>query len=107
LGSRTADGFRREGVLRYLPNYQKLVRVRCTRFRGRRRLVRLAIIPGLLFAPVPDADLFWLVMNRVPGFVDLLRSYTVGELILLKNDDTETIRRILSFGYGVLRRLRA
>lgn len=84
-----ADGFRRENVAAYWPNYVKLVRHRG----GMRRNIFGAIIPGFIFCPTADEQLFWAAVQRIPYVLNMLRKEE-GLTATLRNDDIEIIRRI-------------
>lgn len=89
-----ADGFRRENVSAYWPNYQKRVPTarRSNGFQGQRH-VFAAIFPGLIFCPTADADLFWAAVQRIPYVLNMLRK-AEGVPATLANADIEIIRRI-------------
>lgn len=89
-----ADGFRREGVTAYWPNYNKRVDAggRNTLFH-RRRAILTAIIPGYLFSPTSDGDAFWPAAQRVPGFLNVVRGFG-GEVSIMNRADIDIIREI-------------
>lgn len=89
-----ADGFRREGVLAYWPNYERHVPIARDRngHKGR-RMVFSAIIPGFIFCPTAEANEFWRIIEHVPGVLNMLRG-AGGEIATLTNADIEIIRHI-------------
>jgi transcription antitermination factor NusG len=89
-----ADGFRRSNVLAYWPNFEKQILINKGRLGHRRRRVIFApIIPGLIFCPTADADLFWAVIKRVPYVLNLMRKFS-GDVVNLANEDIDIIRLI-------------
>lgn len=84
-----ADGFRRENVSAYWPNYVKHVASGVSR----RRAIFAPIFPGMIFCPTADADLFWSAIQRIPYVVNMLRK-DGGIPATLTNADIEKIRRI-------------
>lgn len=86
-----ADGFRRENVLAYWPNYVKHLATS----NNRRRAIFAAIIPGMIFCPTADQDFFWRAIQRIPYVLNMLRK-DGGTPATLTNADIETIRRIES-----------
>ena len=90
-----ADGFRRENVSAYWPNYIR--QVPSGRHGGvrRHRALLAPIFPSLIFCPTADADLFWAAIQRIPYVVNMLRK-DAGAPATLNNGDIELIRRIES-----------
>ena len=86
-----ADGFRRESVSAYWPNYTRQI----SASRGRRRQVFAPIFPGLIFCPLADLEPFWQAIQRIPYVLNMLRK-DGGVPATLTNADIETIRRIES-----------
>lgn len=89
-----ADGFRRENLLSYWPNYTAQV-LSGRRSNGDhwRRAVLKPIIAGMIFTPAADDDLLWMAVQRIPYVINMLR--TEGSApATLTNADIETIRRI-------------
>lgn len=84
-----ANGFRRENVSAYWPNYVRQVAAG----RSQRRAVFAPIFPGLIFCPTADADLFWSAIQRIPYVLNMLRK-DGGVPATLSNADIEKIRRI-------------
>lgn len=87
-----ADGFRRQGVLAYWPNYNKHVAAG-GRLTGRRRCVLAAIIPGYIFSPASELDVFWMVVQKIPGYLNVLRGFR-GETAIMDKTDIDIIREI-------------
>ncbi len=94
-----ADGFRRENVSAYWPNY---VRQRpMGRHAGirRHRVILSPLFPGLIFCPTADADLFWAAIQRIPYVVNMLRK-DGGVPAVLSIADIELVRHIESDANG-------
>jgi|HubBroStandDraft_6_1064221.scaffolds.fasta_scaffold365874_2 transcription antitermination factor NusG len=89
-----ADGFRHENVLAYWPNQAEQILVRNHLHGGhRRRVVFRPIIPGYLFSPIADIDLFWFAIQRIPAVVNIVR-VTGGAPGVVTNIEIDRIRKI-------------
>jgi transcription antitermination factor NusG len=89
-----ADGFRGKKVQAYWPSYRKQILVSKGRLGHRRRRAVLSpIMPGMIFCPTADADLFWTVIKRVPYVRSLMRNFS-SELMTLTCEDVAIILQI-------------
>lgn len=88
-----ADGFRRENVSAYWPNYVRQQPMGRHAGIRRHRVIFAPIIPGMIFCPTADHDLFWAAIQRIPHVLNMLRK-TEGHPATLSNADIEVIRRI-------------
>lgn len=88
-----ADGFRRERILAYWPNFSSAVATARPNSTQGRRIRFSAVIPGLIFSPTVEAGLFWTVIERVPHVMNLVRAEE-GKPAVLRNDDIQIIRLI-------------
>lgn len=89
-----ADGFRRENVLAYWPNYNRHVAAGGRKTKtARRRCVLAAIMPGYIFTPASESDVFWPVAERIPGYINVLRGFN-GEISIIQKPDIDLIREI-------------
>lgn len=94
-----ADGFRRERVAAYWPNYVGQMPMGNHAGMRRHRPILSALFPGLIFSPMADADLLWAAAQRVPYVINMLRR-DGGEPAVLSNSDIEIIRHIESDANG-------
>jgi transcription antitermination factor NusG len=90
----TVDSLRRNAVCAEWPSYEHL---EVKRERGTNRLVRklrrLGVLPGYVFAsPRIDVD-FELMLRRIVGAIDIARTDS-GKPLLIAQDDLKIIRRI-------------
>lgn len=88
-----ADGFRRENVLAYWPNYERQLPTGMHAGARRHRVVFASIIPGMIFCPTADLDLFWNAIQRIAYVMNILRK-DGGQPATLSNADIESIRQI-------------
>lgn len=91
-----ADSFRRNGVRAYWPNYERYQTVRSRRTGGRPELrcILTPIFPGYLFCPdAPGREDFTLLIERIAGVVNLVRTFS-GVPLMIAEDDISIIRRI-------------
>ena len=91
---KAADGFRRDRIRAYWPNYSKLVATRREQ-NGRpvRRMMLMAMMPGCIFSPIGASSDFWDVIERVPGVVNVVRTHS-GNILSIVEEDIQLIRRI-------------
>lgn len=88
-----ADGFRKEDVAAYWPNYVKQTPMGMHHGSRRHRATFNAIFPGLIFCPTADQNLFWRAVQRIPYVVNLLRREQ-GLPATLSNAEIERVRQI-------------
>ena len=90
----TVDSFRRNAVPAYWPSYEQLVVVR-RRQHGclTRQRRRVGIIPGYVFADVDPQRDFEMLLGRIVGALDVVRTYSGGPL-RISDEDIRIIRRI-------------
>lgn len=89
-----ANGFRRDRIRAYWPNYMKLVPVR-ERRNGRqmRRQMLVAVIPGYIFSPIGAGGKFWRLVEMIPEVLNVVRTHS-GDVLIIHGADIEIIRRI-------------
>lgn len=81
------DSFRRNGVRAYWPNYARLGPGRMTANGFRSRQKQLAgVVPGYIFSPGSSSEDMTLLLERVTGIVNVLRTYSGGPIFLLEVD---------------------
>jgi transcription antitermination factor NusG len=90
----TVDSFRRNTVPAYWPSYEQL-RVTRQKQNGHpvRRLVRVGILPGYVFAAVQPSLDFENFLQRIVGAIDIARTMS-GNPLLISDADIRIIRRI-------------
>lgn len=88
-----ADEFRKRNVSAYWPNYVKQVPSGIHGGKRRHRVTFSAIVPGLIFCPMADEELFLMAVHGIPYVVNLLRREQ-GLPAILRNVDIEKLRRI-------------
>jgi transcription antitermination factor NusG len=86
------DSFHRYGVRAYWPNYHSFLRSTLP-LRKRRRTEDRSVIPGYLFVPALPTEMFWDIVERIPGVVNVVRGFS-GEIATLKDLDIDVIRSI-------------
>ena len=84
----TVDSLRRNGVGAYFPSFEQLVWVR-----HRRRIKRVGILPGYVFATPPLHIDFELLLRHIVGAFDIARTYS-GKPLFISEDDLQIVRRI-------------
>lgn len=88
------DSFRRNGVRAYWPNYSRLApgRLSANGFRSRQKMLS-GVVPGYIFTPGSPSEDLTLLLERVTGVVNVLRSYSGGP-IFLSEAHIDLIRKI-------------
>nr|WP_283807510.1 transcription termination/antitermination NusG family protein [Bradyrhizobium retamae] len=88
------DSFRRYHVRSYWPNYEELLPVRqVPGVRPVRRIRRVGILPGYVFAEVDPCRDFTDLLDRIIGAFDVVRTAS-GVPLLITDDDVQIIRKI-------------
>lgn len=86
------DSLRRHGLSVWWPNYEREVRG-LSKERGRVRLVRSGVIPGVLLSPSLMHPRFHIALDRAPGVIAILRG-AEGEIAELRSADIALLRAI-------------
>ena len=90
-----ADSFRRNGVRAYWPNYQRWQTVRRPQNGNRpeRRSFLTGILPGYIFTPGSSTEDLIMLIERVTGVLNVVRTFS-GEPLHLAEADIAIIRKI-------------
>src|SRR5215469_3055561 len=86
------DSFHRYGVQAYWPNYHSLLRPTLP-LRERRRTDYRSVIPGYLFVPALPTEMFWDIVERIPGVGHAVLNFS-GDVATLKEESIDVIRAI-------------
>jgi len=90
----TVDSLRRNGVGAYFPSFEQLVPVK-DNMTGQlsRRVKRVGILPGYVFATPPLHIDFEMLLRHIVGAFDIARTFS-GKPLFIGEDDLQIIRRI-------------
>lgn len=90
----TVDSLRRNHVGAYFPSFEQLVPIK-DRVTGQsgRRVKRVGILPGYVFATPPAHLDFEMLLRHIVGAFDVARTFS-GNPLFIGEDDLQIIRRI-------------
>lgn len=90
----TVDSLRRNGYRAYWPHYEHLAPTR-TKRNGHpiRKMRRVGLIPGYVFSTIDPRQDLELLLDRIVGAIDVVRTFS-GNPLVICDADVQIIRRI-------------